>query len=214
LIHSLSKLGTFETCAAKYKFRYIDKIVTEQSRSAHRGSETHTAIEEFILGKTIRLPEHLLYYHDFFEMLKRHEGVRPEAKLAMREDWTACAWDDPAVWWRGALDLLIPPINGIVHLYDWKTGKIYDDHEDQRQIYAIGAFAEYPDAEEVKVNHVYTDLGDRRENVYKKNALTTLQARWMSKFKKLEAATEFPYNPQFACRWCPYQKDKGGPCLF
>jgi hypothetical protein len=112
------------------------------------------------------------------------------------------------------LDLLVPPQDGVVYVYDWKTGRIYDDHSDQRELYALQAFAKYPEAKKVQAEHVYLDSNERRAMLYHRFEIDAIQKRWDLRFKKLEEATEFPYNPQPGCQWCPYSQAKGGPCPF
>jgi putative RecB family exonuclease len=50
-IYSHSKLGTFEQCPLKYKFKYIDKIIPEIEKSieAHLGNCVHLTLEDFYL---------------------------------------------------------------------------------------------------------------------------------------------------------------------
>jgi hypothetical protein len=215
MIHSLSKLGTFESCAAKYKFQYIDRLPRgAPGPAAARGIDAHKAMEDYILGVVPALPSGMEMYGGFLDGLKRLEGIVPEAKLAFNSDWSKANWDDEGIWWRGVLDLLVPPQGGTAHVYDWKTGKIYDDHEDQRQIYAIATSIEYPDAFEITCSHVYLDLGKNVAVTYHRDQLVGFRERWRRRFTAVEGATEFPYNPQFGCRWCPYSKAVKGPCPF
>lgn len=215
MIHSLSKLGTFESCAAKYKFQYLDLIPrTFKSAAASRGVDMHKTMEDYTLGNLPELPSYLSHYQGFLDGIKGIPGMEPEAKLAFTVDWEHAAWEDENIWWRGVLDLLVPPQNGTVHVYDWKTGKIYDNHEDQRQIYAIAASIRYPDAHQVSCTHVYLDLHKNRDQTYHRDQLVGYRERWGRRFRAVETATDFPYNPSFSCRWCSFSKINGGPCPF
>lgn len=214
MIHSLSKLGTFEQCAAKYKFKYIDNLPTPPSTSAGRGIDTHSMIELYLKTGEVMLNPPLDFYQGWLDGLRKVEGASPEAKLALDVDWNPCDWNSEVVWWRGVLDLLIPPQGQKVHVYDWKTGKIYDDHEDQREIYGVAALSHYPEATEVTCTHVYVDLHKSVTKTYHRDHLDLLKTRWGRRFRAVETATEFPYNPQFKCRWCPFSKESGGPCPF
>lgn len=214
MIHSLSKLGTFESCAAKYKFQYVDKFPRSTSASASRGVDTHAMVEQYLNSVLPDLPHDLSFYKGFLDGLKTLPEIFPEKKIALTREWKPTEWEGNETWYRGILDLLIPPTNGTIHIYDWKTGKIYDDHEEQRQIYALAAIALYPDAAEVSCTHVYLDLNDRRGRTYHRDQLEGYRERWKRRFLAVESATEFPYNPQFACRWCSFTKSNGGPCPF
>lgn len=214
MIHSLSKLSTFEKCAAKYKYQYVDKLPRTTGYAAGRGIDLHKAVEDYINDVLPALPDTVDFYTGFLDGIKRIPGVVPEAKLALRADWTATSWEADDVWWRGVLDLLIPPRDGTVHVYDWKTGKIYDDHEDQRQIYAIAAAALYPEATQVCCSHVYLDLKENRARTYHRDQLHGFRERWGNRFYALEKAVDFPHNPSYSCRWCSFSKAQGGPCPF
>lgn len=215
MIHSLSKLGTFEKCGAKYRFQYVDRLPGgEKSASASRGIDYHEMMEHYILGRLTKLEPPLDFYQNWLDGLKAIPGAVPEAKLAMSVDWSSRDWDADDIWWRGVLDLLVPPRAGTASVYDWKTGKIYDDHEQQREIYSLATFALYPEAREVDCYHVYVDLQKTVKQSFHRDLTPDLQNRWGRRFRALETAVEFPYNPQYSCRWCQYSKAQGGPCPF
>lgn len=215
MIHSLSKVGTFESCAAKYKFQYIARIPRgPPGAAASRGIDAHKSFEDFILDVVPDLPESMSHYTGWLSGLKSLEGIIPEAKLAFNVAWEDRPWEAEDLWWRGVLDLLVPPQDGTAQVYDWKTGKIYDDHEDQREIYGIATSIRYPDAFQVTCTHVYLDLGKHVAVTYHKDQLLGLREKWRRRFTALEKAVEFPYNPTYSCRWCTYRKETGGPCPF
>lgn len=49
--------------------------------------------------------------------------IEIERKIAFKEDWTECAWDDPDVYWRAIADLAYTDADGVRHVDDWKTGR-------------------------------------------------------------------------------------------
>jgi putative RecB family exonuclease len=69
-VYSHSRLETFETCALKYKFKYIEKVETaiEQSVEAFVGSRVHDVLEKLYddlrITKINSLDELLAYYGD------------------------------------------------------------------------------------------------------------------------------------------------------
>jgi hypothetical protein len=215
MIHSLSKLGTFEKCAAQYDYRYNKRLPSTKGPAAQRGIDNHALIERYIKGDSDELGEYT-FYKSWLDSLRVGTKCIPEAKLALASDWSARDWEADDIWWRGVLDLLIPPMSpGVTaYVYDWKTGKIYPDHEDQREIYAIGAFCHYPDAIQVSCTHVYIDIKQQVKQDFHRDQLPAMQERWKRRFLALEGATEFPHNPQFSCRWCSYSRANGGPCPF
>lgn len=208
---SLSKLGTFQKCPAQYKYGYIDKLPRKASPSASRGIQIHQDIELFFTeGKP--LPPQMSMYNQWLTGLKAQEHYS-ELKMAMLKDWVPCEWENSDVWWKGVLDLLVraPPQAWV---FDWKSGKMYPDHDDQKELYSIATFIKYPDITSVRAIHVYVDLGKSTEKVYSRDELDWLIRKWNVKIHPLLTATEFIPTPNFMCRYCSYSKDVGGPCRF
>lgn len=209
---SLSSLGLFEKCQLRYRFKYIDKLPEERSGSANRGVEVHKQIEDFVAGTVDTLPEHLNFYTQFLRGLREHEKY-PEHRVALTKDWTPTTWEEG--WFRGILDLkLVKPDEVIV--YDWKTGKIYPDHDDQKSIYSLAVFSEHPEVRRVRAVHVYVDLGQNREKVFDRDDVHDLQKSWNTRASFLERTepVDMIPNPGYHCRFCAFSKAKGGPCRF
>jgi hypothetical protein len=218
MAHSLSKLGTFEQCAAKYKFRYLDKIPQgAKSAAASRGIDLHETIDAFLKrGIDGPLQPPLDFYQGFLDTLRQIDGVLPEFQFGVDRSWVAVdeEWNSPNLWLRAVFDLLVPPISDQIEIFDWKSGKIYENHRDQRELYACLALAKYPTAKRIRSTSVYLDVGQQRGEVYEINDIIDARSRWANRLGRLDTATEFPFNPQYSCRWCNYSKAQGGPCLF
>lgn len=218
IIHSLSKAGTFERCRRRYQHQYLDKLPRPpRSPSAARGIDIHETVDGFVARRIDGpLASPLDFYQGFLERLRNIAGVRSEAKSAVTREWVHLPgdWDGPEVYARAVYDVIVPPIDGQVEIFDWKTGKIYDDHVDQREFYSCLALAEYPEATRIRASTVYLDSNQTRSEIRFPSDLADARTRWTQRFARVETATEFPPNPQYGCRWCPYSKIAGGPCLF
>lgn len=213
---SLSALGTYEKCPASYKFRYIDKVPTPAAGgAAARGTELHGAIEHFLTGKTETLPNEINFYTQYLNELKK-KAIFPEHRIALKRDWTPTGWDSEDRWYKGILDLkaIESPQATEATVIDWKTGKIYDDHDDQKTIYSLAVFAEHPSVQRVRAVHVYLDLGKNREKVFSRDEVHQLRLAWEQRVERMDNDHDYIPNPSFKCRYCPYAKDKGGPCRF
>lgn len=215
---SLSSLGTYEQCAAKYKFKYIDGIEsTFSSPAAARGVELHGAIEAFLTGKTNELPSEINFYTQYLTSLKA-QVIFPEHTICLNREWQPVPPNADDRWYKGILDLKAfragdsPPTEATV--IDWKTGKIYDEHDDQKSIYSLAVFAEEPTVQRVRAIHVYVDLGKSREKTYDRSQMHELRIAWDSRVLRLENEKNWIPSPSFKCRYCPYSKEKGGPCRF
>lgn len=213
---SLSRLGTYEKCAAKYKFSYIDKLPRGPTgAAAQRGLDKHALLEQFCKGELDRLPADLAYYDSFIRSMRESENMTlfPELKLAMNEKWEEVPYDSPDVWWRGILDLLVLHGGGAV-VYDWKTGRVYDDHSQQRELYALALFSHYPELPEIRAVHVYLDQGQNREQTFHRSQSEQLQAGWVRRVDRMMTEKDFIPNPTYLCRYCNFSRFNGGPCRF
>lgn len=237
---SLSSVKTFEQCGLKAKFRYVDRLPEPRSDKANRGVQFHRDIELFLRGELSTLPPELSFYAQWFTELKTYE-IYPEHTIRLSRDWNPTA-EGEKYWYKGILDLkvvrrgakqisngqssektgdkevvgAIPPTEVII--YDWKTGAIYPEHQDQRTLYSVATFAEHPTVLSVRAIHVYVDLRKLREQTFHRDQMHDLRKPWEDRANKFLTALQnvdflIP-NPGFHCRYCPYSKVKGGPCRF
>jgi hypothetical protein len=236
---SLSAIGCYEKCQLKAKFKYVDKIKEARSESASRGVGYHSDIENYLTGGVDHLPEGLSYYESWLKEVKKYE-IYPEKKISLYRDWNPSPWDGPGVYLKAVLDLLVvrrsqllegspegaaeantrneqTPATELI-IYDWKTGKIYPDHDDQKSLYSVAAFAEFPSVLSVRAIHVYIDLRQLREKTFHRDQMHELRNTWDGRAAKFLEAVRNPEgmipNPGFHCRWCGYSAAKGGPCRF
>lgn len=209
---SLSKLKTAEQCLAKYDYRYNQKLPEgETSYAAARGQDLHAQIERFLKKESDQLPDSLAIYAPWLRQLV-DTGALAEYEILLNRAWQSVKGTDVPPWYKGILDLLYvqPPI---AHIYDWKSGKIYPDHADQAEIYALVTMKALS-LEGALVRHVYLDQGKTIERVYGAADIPRLEEKWKGKADRLENTTEFPPNPNYGCRYCPYSRYKSGPCRF
>jgi hypothetical protein len=210
---SLSSLGTYEQCAAKYRYKYIDGIPEARNAAANRGVSSHALVEGYLKGDLTTLTPELSFYQGFFDQIRRLEAY-PEIKLGVDHEWRPVPWEDENIWWKGVLDLLVFPKPEEAIIYDWKTGKIYPDHDEQKAIYTLGVFSTYPAVRSVRAVHVYLDLGKNREKTYHRDQMYMLREPWTNRVRRLERDTQFIPNPSYRCTRCSFSRAQGGPCRF
>src|SRR5690606_8452134 len=75
-----------------------------------------------------------------------------EGEIAVDMGWKPCDYKNPNAYYRGKKDLHYEH-GTTLHLFDWKSGKVYDDHEFQGMSYACMS----PHYDLVKVTFVYLD---------------------------------------------------------
>ena len=211
---SLSALKLYERCGAQYDYRYNQKLPSDAGPAANRGTEQHALIETFIKVGGELAPE-LDFYTLFLRDIRayRDGAILPEHQLAVDQDWKPVLWDDPKAWARGILDLLLLPETGCATVYDWKTGKMYDDHFDQKELYAAFVLSCYPTLTEVESVHTYLDLKKNTTRVYHISQLAAVQQKWTERAGKMEQKDYTP-TPGWHCKWCSYSRGKGGLCKF
>lgn len=215
---SLSKLGTFTKCRRRFLYAYLQRRPGARGAAADRGVSQHAIIEAYFKGQSDTLPSDLAHYTSWFDTLRGHVHTA-ELQLALLEGWVSCAWEDPAAWWKGVLDLLVRR-DGTAWLFDWKTGKVYPDHVDQKELYAIAVFLTYPDIQKIIAHHVYLDLHQQTMHEFTREQLPMLIAKWNAKLVPYMQAlgsyergddpeSFFVTNPSYLCNYCPYSK---APC--
>ena len=210
---SLSALQSYEGCAYQYKLKYIDKLGGDtRSDAASRGVEIHAEIEAYLRKEVENVPQSAIKHAPLLTELRGRECF-PEHKVALSREWQPVQWDER--WYGGIFDLkVLGPKESEASVYDWKTGKIYDSHDDQKSLYTLAIFAEHPAVLWVRAVHVYVDLGKVTAKAYHRDEMHNLRNQWNSRANKLEVEQEWLPNPSFKCRYCPFSKAKGGPCRF
>ncbi len=96
-LYSPSRISTYESCPRQYKFRYVDRIVSEEeSIEAFLGSRVHEALHglyrDLQLGRGLSLPESLDYYawqwqrcwHDQVRIVKQGYSIEDYRRFGER----------------------------------------------------------------------------------------------------------------------------------
>lgn len=212
MAYSYSAISTYKKCPAKYNFAYNRRLPRGPAGpAAQRGLRLHQSVENLLLGKTDTLDSEIEHYEDFFKSL-RDIGAEPETKWGVTDDWQQCGFDDEAARLRGIVDIRLP-LDGSVALYELKTGKVYEEHMQQMNMYATVELAK-GDTKEVQVIATYLDQNTTKDITYTASMLNEYKAMWNRTMDMIDAEHNWMANPQFSCKWCDYRKDNGGPCPF
>jgi CRISPR/Cas system-associated exonuclease Cas4 (RecB family) len=206
---SYSQLGTYETCALKYKFRYKDGLRTPKGPAAQRGTDLHSSIEGYLKGEksTVRKEAATLK-----KVLAHVKGQNPFIEHRVGLDETLMKympWDE--AYFRLVLDSAYIYGNE-VHVQEWKSGKVYDDHADQRRLYAVGALAAFNAMQYAHVVTYYLDQNLKKTIVVDLAQRQPLAEQYVRRLQVLENDKHFAPRPGLHCRWCDYSRYKGGPC--
>lgn len=219
-VYSYSKWNTFKQCPRKYKFQVVDGLPRSPAGpAAQRGTEIHNSVEALLKGEGDELhPEIEQAYGDYFRYLRDNFECVPEMKFAFNRAFQVCEFDDPNALVRGIIDLaIIPsPDDDQVDFQEFKTGRMYDDHFDQRYLYGLYGLLKYPHCTKAQVTGVYFDQGKNIPHMTERHFLGEHILNWekvrFGTMDKAHDTGEFEARPNVHCRWCDFSHHKGGPC--
>lgn len=219
---SLSRLQTYEECPFKAYCSYILKMPYTKGPAQIRGDAIHKMAEAFLKGEARALKPELKNYEVEFKRCKS-AGKDPEAELLVEQQWglnnqwKPTGWFGSDTWCRVISDMVIVH-DGHVKMVDHKTGKPYEKHVEQLELYAIAAFNRFPEAETANgeiwyLDHKQADVPPLNME-FDRSQLAKLEVRWAKRAKPMLADKKFAPRPGPQCRWCSYKKSDGGPCKY
>lgn len=213
---SYSRLSIYEKCPRQFAFRYIEKVKVERTTSPQmeRGTAMHNNIEQYLLGETKALMPEVEDHREVFKELIEKKAT-PELKIGLTRDWRPSEFDDPNAYVRGVLDTVFHVEQGASSL-EWKSGKEYDDHADQRWLYLLFLRALHPEATTLTVKTVYLDLNKNKSLVMvlpdDADEIDNVRQDFTNRMRTGEIDTDYAARPGYYCSWCQFSRYKGGPC--
>jgi len=146
-------------------------------------------------------------------MLLKQKKAQSEVKLAVKQDWSPCDWDDPDAYMRAIIDILYTDQElNICHIQDWKTGQVYDSHDVQLLDYVPVVAAHYPNMT-YQTRLVYIDQGFvSTPKTHAPDRIKPIRLMLDGRIGLAEADTIFPVKPGKHCSRCDYSIKFGGPC--
>jgi len=212
---SYSGIGMYKNCPSSFKRKYLLKeSVAEPTRSSapamFRGTDIHNSIENFLLGRCNDLHKEISSYLPFVTGLRTNKA-RPEVPFAFCSKWESLDFDDEEAEIRGYMDaVLVLPEQLMV--YEWKTGKEYDEHSLQRNLYGLAALLQNPDYDKVRVITTYLDQMRNVETTYYRMMLDEYKWMWERRINSTKPPQPYPMRPNWKCRYCGFSKNQGGKC--
>lgn len=205
------------------------KIFEPENPAFVKGNMIHGFAESFIKGTgkaPVIIPE-LAVVKDRLTTYRKMKAM-VEQDWAFTKDWLPTQWNNwNDCWLRIKVDVCAvtpgskkPKLPALVQITDWKSGKIYPEHSQQRSLYALGALqlvelGKLADgAKDVKViaEHLYTDTTQSATEEYTMKDLPGLKNEWMTRIKQMMTDTVYKPKTGFHCRYCRFRKSNGGPC--
>lgn len=210
---SFSSIMTYKKCPASYNYKYNLGMRDDRppGPAALRGTRIHNSIEEHYLADQpldeeipAAIRPHIVAHKG------KCEDVRPEMKFALDPDFNPCEYDAEEAYVRGFMDnVFVYPDQLIVHEY--KTGQVYDEHDQQKSLYALTMLCYFPEYESVTVEGIYIDKKKVVPSTYNRLQISAMKLMWKKDIDKMDLPI-YPARPGMHCRWCPASKKAGGPC--
>jgi hypothetical protein len=198
------------------------RIVEPPNAALEKGNRIHKNAEDAVRapGKMPKLEPELGRLRPLLRTL-RDAKASVELNWAFNNLWHPTGWFAKDCWVRvktdACADTKEPPTVTIV---DYKTGKVYDDHKQQRSLYAlaglqlvqIGQLAGGSKTTKLTAQHVYVDTTQTATEEFTLKDLKPLKREWEARTKQMLEDTQFPVKEGPHCRWCRFAKSRGGPC--
>jgi hypothetical protein len=211
-----SRIRDFETCKLMFNLRHVQRLEGSTSPALARGSAIHEAIECYLNGWVKKLDDAVEGLRKEITALKKLNPIC-ESLWAHDKDYKPLPDSfDKKAWCRAKLDALVKPkpkAPPIVRVFDWKTGKIYPENEDQTIFYGMLALMKAPEAEEASLELWYVDQDlIKLQTPVKRKDIAGVQKDFNKRAGRMYAANKFPAEPGMHCRMCSFSNKKGGPC--
>jgi CRISPR/Cas system-associated exonuclease Cas4 (RecB family) len=216
---SYSRWEVFDKCRARYEYQFLQKLPQPEAPALQRGIRVHEEGEEYLDGTRKRLPASYAQFNDEMRAIKKLKASA-EGSYAFTKSWqTTSPTDWSNCWLRIKIDAEVVNADEVT-LVDFKTGKPWPKAtEAQSELYAVGAFLKFPDADTITVEFWYLDSGEVVPYVYTRKQFTVAKKKWAARGREVIAARQFPpTNNGYNCKYCPFRSDaklgngQPGPC--
>jgi hypothetical protein len=181
-------------------------------------------MERFVKGESSDLEKPLEkhFLDDLQHLRERYQEnlVLIEREWGFTREFESTGWNSPNTWLRIKADAIELHEAGAMTLIDLKSGKKYGNevkHNQQGQLYAIGAFLEFPEVDLINVQFWYCDQqGKKTKKDYPRSWLPKAMGIWQKKGLKVTEATDFPPKPNVLnCKFCDFGTVNGtGICQY
>jgi hypothetical protein len=210
---SYSRLTVYRECPFKACKKFLDKLPEPEGPALAHGTEVHKTCEAYLNGTVKRLPIMLQPFKTEVKDIKKFL-IGTELQWAFRQDWTPTGWFDKDCWLRIVVDAASQPKPTILMIDDWKTGRVYEEKQDQLDLYNLGGLLLHPEVEVSKSRFIYLDQKVIKPSQLERKDLEKAKAHWRKETTKMMLDTTFTPRPGNYCRFCYLRKSAGGPCKF
>lgn len=224
---SFTRYDDYSKCPLFFKLKNLDKLPEPKSPAMLRGADIAKASEDYLLKRTSKLDLNLKTFAEEYKFYRTQPNIIVEASWGFTRDWNACSptdWNN--CWGRAKIDIgYVDLQDNELHIRDGKTGK-FREHDAakymmQLELYSAVGIIMYPTVRKVIPRLNYTDLGITYPDgvkvpdvEYTAKEAVALQKVWNKRVVPMFNDRQFAPRPGKHCGYCPYSKEKGGPCKF
>ena len=209
--HSYSSLKMFKQCPAMYAYAHIMKLKQESTGAMDRGTRLHKLCEDYMKAPDAACPYDIRKIGlKIFQL--REKGAKAEETWLLDKDWNPT--DDPAsAKIKAIVDVHVPLKDNVLVLHDYKSGRVYDEHNHQLEFYGLIGLRRFPDAKRVEASAIYIDSGGESPRRSILREMFPHYARpWQNLIEQLDSERQFVPTPNANCKRCAFRSDQGGPC--
>lgn len=213
---SYSVVKQHEKCPLALRFRKIDRLPEPESEAQVRGHNIHAHLAHYLKNGTWipdapNKPDD--QWKDDLDAL-RARGASPEEQVAFDKAWRRVAWYASDAFVRVVFDAIILEPD-YIEVIEFKSGKIYPEHDQQKRLYALAAMKYHLSALMGGVRVLYIDLKvDGEPYAARRSSVPMLEVEFENFSRDFLQDTLYPAKPGPHCRWCHFRRTNGGPCEF
>lgn len=213
-VWSYSFLSTYDRCPRQGQARYITKeLPYEETPEAKHGNNVHKAAEDALRLKQFPIVPYdnlVPYFRDIYSIPAKK--IFSEQMLGVDKDWQPVDFFAENVWGRGKLDVTALISDEAALLFDWKTGKVWEDPL-ELEIQAILLQAKYPNLKTIRGCYIWLK-DDKYGEVYDLSSSIEKTKTWILTVMCRVGQGIFYANKNPLCGWCTlrnckYWKERG-----
>ncbi len=209
---SYSRYSQYKRCPFKAKCIYVDKLPMPESPAMNRGLEIHSMFENFLVNKKSKISPKFSFMRKIINDFRNFEA-KAEEEIAYTRLWQLTGWFDKDAWLRVKTDVGFFLEDSWRIAVDYKTGKEWDDHRDQSDLYALSEFQRF-EPQKVDVRFIYVDIPKTVTYEYDISEFDMLKKIWNTRGEKMTRDKVFKPRPGGHCRRCTFSKHVNGPCKY
>lgn len=198
--YSHSKMTSFLTCPMRFKLTYIDKVKPERKPDyLQRGIDVHE-----ILSCYPKSTSEIVNRFLESEVGKKYDQVlrgdtRREVRIGLSNDFALQKYSTKSLV-NGIIDLIYIK-DGVVHLVDWKTGKVPASQDwSQLETYSLAFLHDNP----VVLSYVYVDQCIENTKTVHPDDRPKILAKLRTIINNIEVCDNFTRNISWQCSYCQY----------